>query len=295
MLDALIVGGGPAGLIAAVYLARFRRRVVVVDANTSRASLIPLSHNCPGFPDGIGGNDFLGRLREQARRYGAAIIEDHVDAIERRDGAFAASCATQQSPARTLVLATGVVDIEPPLPNLRDAIREGLIRHCPICDGYEVHGQRVAVIGQGSKGVREAHFIRHFTDALTLFSLGSDGISDAERAELAAASIALVEAPITDVHREGRSIVGLRTADGRDHRFDTLYSALGTHCHCALAHALGVQCADDGTIVTDHHQRTSLPGVYACGDIVHDSLDQIAVAAGHAAIAATAIHNSLGK
>lgn len=293
ILDALIVGGGPAGLVAAVYLARFRRSVVLVDANASRAALIPRSHNCPGFPDGIGGNELLARLRDQARRYGATIVEDHVDAVERREHGFAARCAMQGFDARTLVLATGVVDIEPPLPNVRDAIRDGLVRHCPICDGYEVQGERVAVIGHGSKGVREARFIRHFTDALTLFSLGSDGISDTERAELAAASVALVEAPITDVHREGRSIVGLRTADGRDHGFDTLYSALGTHCHCALAHALGAKCADDGTIVTDRHQRTSLPGVYACGDIVHDSLDQIAVAAGQAAIAATAIHNSL--
>lgn len=293
ILDALIVGGGPAGLVAAVYLARFRRRVVVVDANASRASLIPRSHNCPGFPDGIGGNELLARLRDQARRYGATIVEDHVDAVERREHGFAARCATQGFDARALIFATGVVDVEPPLPNLRDAIREGLVRHCPICDGYEVQGQHVAVIGRGSKGVREARFIRHFTDELTLFSLGSDGISDAGRAELAAASIALVEAPITDVHREGRSIVGLRTVDGRDHRFDTLYSALGTHCHCVLAHALAVKCADDGTIVTDRHQRTSLPGVYACGDIVNDSLDQIAVAAGQAAIAATAIHNGL--
>jgi len=293
ILDALIVGGGPGGLIAAVYLARFRRSVVVVDANASRASLIPRSHNCPGFPEGIGGKEFLARLRDQARRYGVAIVEDHVDAVERREHGFAAHCATQRFEARALVLATGVVDIEPPLPNLRDAIRDGLVRHCPICDGYEVYGRRVAVIGRGSKGVREAQFIRHFTDALTLFSLGSDGISDAERADLAAAGIALVEAPITDVHRDGRSIVGLRTADAMDHGFDTLYSALGTHCHCALAHALGAKCADGGTIVTDRHQRTSLPGVYACGDIVHDSLDQIAVAAGHAAIAATAIHNSL--
>ena len=293
-LDALIVGGGPAGLVAAVYLARFRRSVVVVDANTSRASLIPRSHNCPGFPEGIGGNELLGRLRDQARRYGAQIIEDHVDAVERvADDGFVARCATRSFESQALVLATGVVDIEPELPNLRDAIRQGLIRHCPICDGYEAHGQRVAVIGRGSKGVREARFIRHFTDTLTLFSLGSAGISEAERRELEEARIALVEWPVTDVHREDRAIVGLRTADGRDHRFDTLYSSLGTHCHCALAQALGADCAEEGTIVTDRHQRTSLPNVYACGDIVHESLNQIAVAAGHGSIAATAIHNGL--
>ena len=294
VLDALIVGGGPAGLVAAVYLARFRRDVVVIDAKASRASLIPRSHNCPGFPEGISGEELLQRLREQASRYGARIIEDHVDRAERiEQGGFVAHCATQAFAARTLVLATGVVDIEPELPNLRDAIRQGLIRHCPICDGYEVHGDRVAVIGRGSKGVREARFIRHFTGTLTLFSLGEAAITGDERRELAEAGIELVESAVTEVHRDGRAIVGLQTADGREHRFDTLYSSLGTLCHCALAHDLGVRCADNGSILTDRHQRTSLHGVYACGDIVHDTLSQIAVAYAHAAIAATAIHNSL--
>ena len=293
-IDALIVGGGPAGLVAAVYLARFRRHVVVVDAGSSRASLIPLSHNCPGFPDGIAGNELLRRLREQARLYGATIVEDRVDTVARRtDKAFVAHCATQSFAAHALVLATGVVDIEPELPNLRDAIRQGLIRHCPICDGFEVIGQRVAVIGGGTKGVHEARFIRHFSDTLTLFSLGPAGISDAERDSLRTSGIGLVEAAVTEVHREGRSIVGLETADARIHRFDTLYSALGSIRHCALAREVGADCADDGSIRTDEHQQTSVPGVYACGDIVHDTLNQIAVAAGHAAIAATAIHNSL--
>src|SRR5690242_6217487 len=113
-IDALIVGGGPAGLVVAVYLARFRRNVVVVDAKTSRASLIPRSHNCPGFPVGISGDDLLQRLRDQARRYGATIIEDRIDAIERGDdGLLTGQCATQAFAARALVLATGVVDIEP--------------------------------------------------------------------------------------------------------------------------------------------------------------------------------------
>jgi thioredoxin reductase (NADPH) len=292
--DALIVGGGPAGLVSAIYLARFRRSVVVIDGRSSRASLIPRSHNCPGFPEGISGNALLGRLRDQASRHGATIVENRVEAIELAPGgAFVAHCATQAIAARAVVLATGVVDIEPELPNLRDAIQQGLIRHCPICDGFEVIGQRIAVIGHGSKGTREALFVRNFTDTLSLFSLGAADIPDEDREALAANGIALVETAVTEVHREAGAIVGLQTADGRDHRFDTIYSALGSLRHCALARGLGVKCADDGAIITDRHQRTSVPRVYACGDIVHDALNQIAVAAGHAAIAATAIHNSL--
>jgi thioredoxin reductase (NADPH) len=294
IVDALIVGGGPAGLVAAVYLARFRRKVLVADSGGGRASLIPISHNYPGFPDGIAGTDLLQRLRTQAQRYGATIVDTRIDRIEHAgDGAFIAKDATQSFRAHRVVLATGVTDIEPELPNLRDAIRQGLIRHCPICDGYEVIGQRIAVIGSGTKGVAEAHFIRHFSDELTLFSLGRAGIDEREREGLAARGIAVVEAKVTELQREGQAIVGLRTEDGRDFRFDTLYSALGSVAHCALAHQLGVDCADDGTIRTDRHLRTSIEGVYACGDIVHETLNQISVAAGQAAIAATAIHNSL--
>ena len=292
--DVLIVGGGPAGLVSAVYLARFRRSVVVIDSRSSRATLIPRSHNCPGFPEGISGNELLRRLRDQASRHGAKIVTDRVERIERTpDGAFVAHCPTHAVMARAVVLATGVVDIEPELPNLRDAIQQGLIRHCPICDGFEVIGQRVAVVGRGAKGAREALFVRNFTDNLSLFSSGAADIPDEDRNALAANGIALVESPVTEVHREAGAIVGLQTADGRDHRFDTIYSALGSLRHCALARGLGVKCADDGSIVTDRHQRTSVPRVYACGDIVHDALNQIAVGAGHAAIAATSIHNSL--
>ncbi|MGE5169330.1 MAG: NAD(P)/FAD-dependent oxidoreductase [Rudaea sp.] len=295
IFDALIVGGGPAGLVAAEYLARFRRSVVLVDAGAGRASLIPISHNCPGFPEGIAGNALLARLRDQASRYGAQRVEGAVERIERQEGPgrYVARTATDAFEARRIVLATGVVDIEPPLPNLKDAIRRGLIRHCPICDGYEVAGRATAVIGRGAKGAREALFIRHFTDRLTLFTLGPEEIDDQERARLAAAGIALVESAVKEVQVEGQALVGLRTDDGRHHRFDTVYSALGAVAQTALARELGLDCDDDGSIRAGAHQRTSDENIYACGDIVSDTLNQIAVAAGHAAIAATAIHNSL--
>ena len=293
-IDTLVVGGGPAGLVAALYLARFRRRVVVLDARSSRAALIPRSHNYPGFPEGIAGSELLARMREQALRYGAEIVDATADSIEEvPQGGFAAGFGGRSLRARTIVLASGVVDVEPDLPNLRDAIRRGLIRHCPICDGFEVIGRRTAVIGVGDKGAREAAFIRHFTDDVTLFTLGAPPLADDARAALAAAPIALVEDPVVEVHIEGAALVGLTTADGRTHRFETLYSALGAVPNGDLARRLGVERAADGMILTDGHQRSSVPDVYACGDIVHGSLNQIAVATAHAAIAATAIHNSL--
>lgn len=293
MLDCLIVGGGPAGLTAAIYLARFRRNVQVIDAAESRASLIPTSHNYPGFPEGISGPELLRRLRDQARRYGAILTAGYVDGIERNAHGFVAQYGTQTVHARTLLLATGVVDIEPELPDTRDAIRCGLVRHCPICDGFEVIDRKVAVIGRGEKGVAEARFLLTYTRALTLFTLGANHeITDATRAALTREGVDVIDEPVNEVATERGAIVGLTAASGRTFRFDTLYSALGCHVRSNLARALGAARDDVGQIRVDDKLRTNIEDVYAVGDVAND-LNQIAVAAGHAAIAATAIHNRL--
>lgn len=292
--DCIVVGGGPSGLTAALYLARFRRRVRVLDSNAARAALIPRSHNYPGFPDGIAGPDLLDRLRRQATRYGAVIDVLEVTDVRRLEEGFEVLAGGERSYTRSLVFATGVVDIEPELPDLKDAIRNGLIRHCPICDGWEVIDQHIGVIGAGAKALREALFLRRYSETLTVFTLGQPiDLTDEQRASVAECNITIVETPVRAVFREADALVGLATADGREHRFETLYSALGALPRTQLAQRLGVECAEDDMVKTDAHQRTSIADVYACGDIVHGVLNQIAVGTGHAAIAATAIHNAL--
>ncbi len=294
-LDCLIVGAGPAGLTAAIYLARYRRNALVIDAGASRASLIPTSHNYPGFPEGISGPELLRRLRLQALRYGASIRAGTVQTLEQNDdGAYVVCTGEEYVAARTVMLATGVLDIEPDLPDLGDAIQRGLVRHCPICDGYEVMDQRVAVIGKGPKGVREALFIRTYTPHLTLFCVGEPGAIDAQhRGWLDEAGIRLVEGPIRRVRTQGGAVIGLETADGETHHFGTLYSALGEKPRSSLAVQVGARCNDDGQIMVDEHMQTSVPGLYAAGDVVC-ALNQISVATAHAAIAATAIHRGCG-
>jgi thioredoxin reductase (NADPH) len=289
-----VVGGGPAGLIAAIYLARFHRHVRVVDAGGSRASLIPTSHNYPGFPDGISGRELLVRLREQARRYGAQLTPGEVDHLERTpSGTFAMRAGAESIESRTVLLATGAMDIEPSLPNITDAIRTGLVRHCPICDGFEVTGKCVAVIGRGVKGANEARFLRHYTDKLTLFTLGTPHeIEDEDRRSLEAAGVVVVDDMLAEVCTQDGAIVGLQTRSGALYRFDTLYSALGTRVRSDLARGLGADCDSTGQIIVDDKLRTTIAGAYAAGDVAND-LNQIAVGAGHAAIAATCIHNLL--
>ncbi len=293
-LDCLVIGGGPAGLTTAIYLARFRRRFALVDSGHSRASWIPRSHNHPGFPDGIGGVELLQRMREQLAGHDGNVLPGSVTALSvREDGLFAAVTNGETLLASHVVLATGVVDVEPPLPNALEAVRRGLVRQCPICDGYEMIDRKLVVIGRGTQGVGEALFLRTYTSDITLVTLGERlELSAENRHRMEEAGIRAVETPLAEISLEGDRIARLDFADGGRLTFDAIYSALGTHPRADLAATLGVDLSADRRILTDGHQRTSIEGCYAAGDIV-SGLNQIGVAMAQGEIAAVDIHNRL--
>ncbi len=293
-MDCLVIGAGPAGLTAATYLARFRREALVIDGGASRASWIPVSHNVPAFPDGIAGPDLLDRLRAQATRYGAEIVPGEVTGLEKLpDGGFVATADGRSVRAERVLLATGGLDVEPELPGVRDAVQRGLVRYCPICDAYEVTGQKVALIAYGKCRPREAMLLRAYTADLTVLTLGQEmGIPAEERAELEAAGIRIVDDPVAALSIDGDRIASWQMQGGDKHDFDTVYTALGIRIRSGLATALGAEADEDGALIVDAHQQTSVEGLYAAGDVVH-GLSQVSVAAGQAAIAATAINNSL--
>lgn len=293
-LDCIVVGGGPAGLSAAIYLARFRRRVVVLDAGRSRAALIPRSHNHPGYPDGIRGPELLAQMRQQAERFGVKTIAGKATAATRTPGGITVEAGEHRLTAENLILATGVRDHVPPVDDPLRRVREGLIRQCPVCDAYELIDQPVAVIGTGKVAVGEALFLRHYTADLVLLTLGGplDVPPDAQR-RLDDASIRVVAAGLRNMAFRGTA-VDVSLSDGSTLRFAAVYSGLGNTPRAELARSLGVTLAEDGRIVTRDHQRTSVPGVYAAGDIV-TGLNQIAVAMAQGEIAATDIHNLLRR
>ncbi len=169
VVDCLIVGAGPAGLTAAIYLGRYRRNVVLIDSNDSRASLIPKTHNYPGFASGISGPDLLKTLRKQAYAYGITVEQGHVRSIATDpSGSFTAESTLGPMLARRVILATGLVDKDLPIPGLRRAIDEGLLRYCPICDGYEAMNQRICVIGNADDASNKALFLRTYSRNVTL-------------------------------------------------------------------------------------------------------------------------------
>jgi thioredoxin reductase (NADPH) len=192
-----------------------------------------------------------------------------------------------------VILATGVVDIEPPLPNALEAVRRGLVRQCPICDAYEMTDRKLVVIGRDDQGLGEALFLRTYTDDITIVTLGQTlKLSSENRQIMAGAGIRCIETPVTEIASEGERIARLDFADGSTFIFDAIYSALGIHPRADLAAVLGVELHPDRRIVTDDHQRTSIEGCYAAGDIV-TGLNQLGVAMAQGEVAAVDIHNRL--
>jgi thioredoxin reductase (NADPH) len=287
-LDCLIVGGGPAGLTAAIYLARFRRRIVLADGGESRASWIPKAHNFPGFPDGIAGRDLLDLMRRQAQRYGVAVEAGMVDAIALDGGRFEGTRAGAPIAARTVLLATGIVDGVPELPSLARLIRTGHVRLCPVCDGYEATGRGVTVVGPRESAMREARFMKAFTRDITVIPTDAGAARPQGEPDDA---IEVLDAGLEDIVVDGEEVEAI-LADGRRHRVDVLYPALGCDVRSGLALDLGARHDEIGSLIVDDHQQTTVDGLYAAGDVVA-SLNQLSVAAGQAAIAATAIHNRL--
>jgi thioredoxin reductase (NADPH) len=292
--DAIVIGAGPAGLTAGIYLGRFRRRVLVIDGGDSRARWIPTSHNHPGFPDGIHGEDLLAAMRLQAEKYGAEIRSGTVVRLRTEDtGGFRLDLVGGETiRARYVLVATGVKDVPLPFPALFDAVQRGLVKICPICDAYEVIDRDVAVIGAGDHGAREALFVRHYTDRVTLLLTGVEDLTAEHRAELEGAGVAVVSERLRDVILSDGEVLAFDHDGGSTRSFEVVYSALGSTARSDLLRDVGAEVNDAGCAIVGRHQRASVDGLYAAGDVVL-GLNQISVAQAEGAIAATDIHNRL--
>jgi thioredoxin reductase (NADPH) len=298
VFDTLIIGGGPGGLTAAIYLRRFTRNVALVDKGNSRLGWIPVSHNYPGFPDGINGKLLLEQLRCQLGKYGGHVIPGEVSNLRIEDGLFIGDCTGPEGDvtelrAYTVLLATGVADVGMPVERWEEAVASGAVRLCPVCDGYDVIDKRIAVATSEVNPVGHALFMRSFSTDVLLFERADESaVDDTEHAQLKAASVRHIASPLAGVTLTDDLKPVLHTRDGESYECDVFYPMLGENARSELASKLGAETVECEKLAVDDHGRTSVPGLYAIGDVTR-GLNQIAVAAGQAAIAATNIHNTL--
>jgi thioredoxin reductase (NADPH) len=288
--DVGIVGAGPAGLAAATYLARFMRSVVVFDAGDARARLIPRTHNCPGFPEGIAGEELLERLRSQASAHGAVIARARVEGLEKRGPAFHIRTHSGSTTASRIILATGIVDRAPPIEGLPKAIANGSLRLCPVCDAYEARGKRIGVLGSDEAALAEALFLRDYSPHVVMLFTNPADVSQWVRGRAAQADIEIWDCADDLVPRDGRFTVAM--ADETPARqLDIIYPAMGCDVRSELASALGADRDADGYVIVGRNLESSVSGLYAIGDMAK-GLNQIAVGFGHAALASSHIHKT---
>ena len=264
--DAVVIGGGVAGLSAAQMLGRARRRTLVVDAGQPRNRFAAHMHGVLGH-DGVDPQELLARGRSEVRAYGVEIVTGEVTAVEDRgevltvrrgDGTIDA--------ARTIVVTSGIRDELPDIPGLAAQWGRGVL-HCPYCHGWEVAGRRLGVLATSPASVHQIELVRQWSDAVTAFTALAGELAPEVAERLAARGIRVVEAPVTELIVQADALVGVRTADGAEHDVDALFTASAPRIHDAFLADLALD-RTDGVITVDLRGGTSHPRVFAAGNVV---------------------------
>jgi thioredoxin reductase (NADPH) len=291
--DVIIVGGGFAGLSAAIYLARALRRTLVLDAEESLGKYEPEVQNFFGFPDGISGGELLHRGYEQAKHFGAQILTDEVERAEIDPaGGFFVHGRHVRFHAQRLLLATGLYHLPPKVKGANECVGKTLF-FCKDCDGYKVRGKRITVIGHNAEAVE-------YAIALTLYSPCVMIATNAEKSTwsdqhddwIREYEIPVYCEKITEIQHQQGCLAALAFPNGMIAKTDFVFTTRGDIYYSQLAKQLGAKIDDEGQIIVDRKQRTSIPGLYAAGCVTEANCQMI-ISAGHGAAAAQAINRSL--
>ncbi|GAA4479897.1 NAD(P)/FAD-dependent oxidoreductase [Microbacterium panaciterrae] len=297
--DVLIIGGGPAGLSAALNLARSLARVLIVDADRPRNAATLVSH---GFltRDGIPPNELRRIARGELAAYPNVTIRtrERVFSLESDGSGFVAGIGRRAPETRItahrVLLATGLRETLPDVPNLRGFYGVSLFS-CAACDAWELQGRPLALIGETPDLAARARLISRWTRELTVFTHGADVIDAAEEAELAAAGVAVERSPIRELHGERGALTGIRLADGSEHALDGGFVRPRWETDLSFLPALSPDLDAHGHLAADRSGRTSVAGLYAAGDVASPGPQQLIVAAGAGArVAAVMIHDTIG-
>lgn len=292
--DCIVIGGGPGGLVAALYLSRYRRKTMIVDAGQPRARWIPRIRNLIGYAEGLTGDELLSRLRKQVKLYKVDIMNGRGQ-VKKIPGGFSVEVSDQSFTARKVIIATGMTDVDPEIPNLDPVKRSGLLGYCPVCDGYDHYEQKVGLLVKDSHGLKKIPFIQHLSPRLHVIQVKKFELPPFYKNLKKKVNFRIYEGDVKKIEIAGepRRLI-IRQKGRRPIILDFAYIALGTKVDTgAVKYMKGLKRTKDGFFMVDAHQQTAISGLYAVGDCV-SSLSQVSVAIGQAAIAATHAHNQIG-
>lgn len=287
--EAIVIGGGPAGLSAALYLARYDRTVGLFDAGQGRSTWHQVNHNYLGFPGGIPAKQLRGRGYEQLAEYEQVTVLRHKVETLRRDGeVFVAGGQPGEWTARAVILCTGVIDHYPHFDGWDEYVGRSMF-WCITCDGYACKGQKVVVAGHTDETASMAMQLTRLTDDVTLLTNSeSFEISDRFHERLRKANVPIVRDKIDAAEGRDGMFEALILKSGQRLPLEQLFSHQGATPQTALAEQLGVKLAENGYILVDAEQKTNQPGVYAAGDVNRLHSHQITTAVHEGGAAASA-------
>lgn len=291
--DVIVIGGGPAGLSAALTLGRCRRTVLVCDAGQVRNRHAHRMH-CFLTRDGTPPAEFLALAREQLRPYTTVEVRQGlaIDVARLESGFEVLLLDGSRERCRKLLIATGVVDHLPDVPGV-EAYYGTSVHHCPYCDGWEWRDQPLGIYGRGEKGVGLALMLHQWSADLVLFTDGDTELSAQQHARLARAGIAIQQARIAGLEGDAGQLEAVRLSDGRRIARRALFFNTGQHQRSALARRLGSRLtAKGGVEVGAYEESTGVPGLYIAGDAVRE-VQLVVVAAAEGVKAAFAINHEL--
>jgi thioredoxin reductase len=292
--DVAVIGGGAAGLSAALVLTRARRRVVVIDAGQPRNA--PAAH-MQGFlsRDGMAPAELLAAGRDEVTSYGGRIVTDTVTSISPLPGhhgpLFEVATATgSRFTARRVLVTTGLRDDIPNIPGVAERWGRDLL-HCPYCHGYEVRDQLLGILGGSPESVAHALLIRQWTDDVVLFANGTT-LTANQREQLVASAVGIVEEPVTRLLIDNDQLAGVELASGSTVPRVAVFVRPQFVPNDTLLTDLGCTVTDQGWVDVDPTGQTDVPGVWAAGNAVNPRA-QVITAAGEGSGAAIAINNDL--
>jgi thioredoxin reductase (NADPH) len=294
MYDCLIVGGGIAGLQAAIQLGRYNHKTLVLDAGDGRSAICHSYHNILGYPDGISGPELREIGRQQAGKYGVEfVIGKGAYAKKTMSGFEIESDSGETYKAKTLLLATGIMDRIPPFPELMPTLGIS-VYVCPDCDGREVKDKSTIVMGSGNAGANMALTLNYFTDEITYVNHENTKVDEEIAAAMKGKGIQYVEGPIEKILADGPDFSGVALANGEELFGERGFIAFGgNEVKSQLAQQLGVELHKNKHVLVDPRTKmTNVENVWAAGDVVAHS-EQVTIAMGDGMQASIWIHKTL--